>query len=257
MEERISGGAPAPDDCSDYEEGESAMTLRKYGCLGAIAMLGFGFAGAARAATADFSIIGDGITTQFTITYSGSPDANGGYAITGITGTFSDTNNSLQGGGPLNIINATITGLQAINPISPLPVNVIAPDFSVFPIVNGVPSPPAAVPSPGLSYDNTYYPGGSPIVCLDYPASGGPLDVYGVMFTLSNGDVVDVWSNGVFPGSPPGTSFTYGVAVANGTYTYDYVSSVPEASTWAMMALGFAGLGLAGRRAAVRASAAA
>ena len=229
------------------------MSFRKFGCLSAIAMLELGFLGAAQAATANFSIIGDGINTQFTITYSGSPDVNGGYAITGITGTFADTNNSLQGGGPLNI-NATITGLYAVSPVSPLPANVIAPDFSVFPIVNGVPSPPAAVPSPGLSYDNSYYPSGSPVVCLDYPASGGPLDVYGVMFTLNNGDVVDVWSNGVFPGSPPGTRFTYGVAVADGTNTYDYVSSVPEAATWAMMALGFAGLGLAGRRAMPKAS---
>ena len=69
-------------------------------------------------------------------------------------------------------------------------------------------------------------------------------------------DDVDLWFNGI--GAPPGT-MGYGVAVlADGPpVVLDYVAgSVPEPSTWAMMALGFVALGFAGRRAARRAAAA-
>jgi hypothetical protein len=202
------------------------------------------FAQHAQANTVSFWFTGPGVSAHGTLTYSPTP--GGADPITGITGVFSDSNTGLNG--KPDIVNATITGLYAINPVVPLPVNVTAPDFSLYPIVNGVPSPPASQASPGLSYDNTFYPDGSPIVCTDYPASGGLLDVYGVMFTISNGDVVDLWSNGVFPGAPA-SSLTYGVAVADANYTYDYVGGVafaaPEPSTWAMIILGFAGLGFA------------
>ncbi len=209
------------------------------------------FAQQAQADTFNFSFSGSGVSGQGTLVYS--PQPGGADTITGITGVFSDTNTGLNG--KPDIVNATITGLVPIDPVVPLPVNVIAPDFSYFNIVNGVPSPPASQPSPALSYDNNLYPGGSPVVCLDYPASGGVFDVYGLLFTISNGDVVGLWSNGVFPGAPP-SSLNYGVAVADSNFTYDYVGGValstPEPSTWAMMVLGFAGLGFAGLRKAKR-----
>jgi hypothetical protein len=62
-------------------------------------------------------------------------------------------------------------------------------------------------------------------------------------------DDVDLWFNGI--GAPPGTE-GFGVAVmADGAtpVVLDYVAgSVPEPATWAMMLLGFAGLGFLGYR---------
>ena len=222
------------------------MTRKLWSCLAA-ASAALACSGAAQAATETLNIFGSGIGAQLTVTYGGSPDAFGGYAVSSVTGYFSDSNIGVSG---------NVSGIEAVNPVVPLPANVLAPNFSYFFVANGVPS--NGTISPALSYDNTFYPGGSPVVCLDYPASGGPLDVYGLLLTLDGtNDVVNIWSNGVFPWDPPGTAFTYGVAVADSTYTYDYQANlVPEASTWAMMGLGFVGLGLAGRRAARRSVAA-
>ena len=76
--------------------------------------------------------------------------------------------------------------------------------------------------------------------------AGGLLDDYGVMFTLTNGDVVDLYSNG---GTGPGA---YGVVVcwSAADYTNGGGLSVatPELSTWAMMGLGFATLAASGAR---------
>lgn len=201
----------------------------------------------AQANTTNFSFSGPGVSGQGTFTYA--PVSGGVDNITGITGTFSDSNAGLNG--KTSIDNATITGLVAISPLSTLPTNVTAPDFSQFAIAHGVPAqPPATTPSPSLSYDNNYYPAGSPVVCSDYPASGGVFDVYGLMFTLSNGDVVGLWSNGIFPHSTAPAD--YGVAVADTNYTYDYVNggvtaSVPEPSAWGLVAA-CAGLGFVRRR---------
>lgn len=198
----------------------------------------------------NFALDGSGISGQGTLTYTLQADGSG--VITGITGTLTDTNTGLNN--KPSIVNATITGLVPIDPVVPLPENVTAPDFSLFPIANGVPSPPAFEASTSLTYDNVFYPSGSPVVCTDYPFSGGNLDVYGMMFSLSNGDVVGVWSNGIPPGPP--NAAIYGVAVADATNTYDYVGSgvtlttsvVPEPSTAVLMLLGIAGLGMMRRR---------
>ncbi len=198
--------------------------------------------------TATLWISGGGVSGVVTLTYDIA--ANGQDPIVGISGTITDT--------ALGIVNQSISSLIPIDPVVPLPDFVTAPDFSNLSVPNGVPSPPAAEPSSSLSYDNYYYPGGSWVVCLDYPFSGGVLDVYGLAFTLANGDAVDLWSNGVLPGT---TTADYGLTFATPILDVDpytvsadqYVAGgitvdVPEPSTWGMMMLGFAGLGFAGYR---------
>ena len=111
-------------------------------------------------------------------------DPLGAYTITGISGTFSDSNAGA------NTSNATISGLVPINSAGSA-VGAPAPAvLSYFTVTNPPPH------DTSISYDNLYYPGGSPVTCANYPASGGFLDVYGVLFKLSNNDVVDLWSNG-------------------------------------------------------------
>ena len=174
------------------------MTSRIFPVLLALgAAAGSGEAQAA-VGTADLWINGGGVSGHLTLTYSIS--GTGANPITGISGALSDPS--------LGITNLAVTGLIPIDPVVPLPDFVTAPDFSYLSVPGGVPSPPAAEPSTSLSYDNTYYPGGSWVVCLDYPFSGGVLDVYGVAFTIANGDAVDLWSNGVVPGA---TSADYGL----------------------------------------------
>jgi hypothetical protein len=212
------------------------------------------FAGQAHASTtepqgtATLWISGGGVSGSVTLTYD--IVAGGQDPIVGISGVITDT--------ALGILNQSVTGLIPVDPVVPLPDFVTAPDFSYISVPNGVPSPPAAEPSNTLSYDNYYYPGGLWVVCLDYPFSGGVLDVYGLAFTLANGDAVDLWSNGAFPGT---TTADYGLTFATPILDVDpysistdqYIAggvtvTVPEPSTWAMMLLGFAGLGFAGFR---------
>jgi hypothetical protein len=155
-----------------------------------------------------------------------------------VGGTFSDST--------LGILNAAITGLEPINHATPADlqnVGVAPNDFSFFPVASGL-------AHGGLTYDNLFWPGGALPTAWDYPGAGSILDIYGLMFTLSNGDVVDVFSNGVGFG-PPGAVF--GVVVATSAESLDYVedgvtATAPEPSTWAMMLVGFAGLGFVGHR---------
>ena len=70
-------------------------------------------------------------------------------------------------------------------------------------------------------------------------------------------DGVDLFSNGV--GNGPGNA-VFGVVVATAETQLDRVAggvtaTVPEPSTWAMMLLGFAGLGFAGYRKSRKAAA--
>lgn len=115
------------------------------------------------------------------------------------------------------------------------------------------------------SYDNLFYANGSPLVCppsspgggVGYPFSGGFLDIYGVMFTLENGDAVGLWSDGV---TPPGAfipqgGLTYGLDVftpssVQGTYLLadadsqfaGVSASVPEPSSLWLFGAGVLGL---------------
>ena len=164
-------------------------------------------------------------------------------AVTGVTGTFSDA--------ALKINDVTITGLVATNPQPHYEKDYTIPfSFGWYP----------GIPATVVSYDNLFYPGsGAPLTCLPTPTvptfPGGYFDNYGVMFSLSNGDVVDMYSNGG-SGGP-----IYGVVVFSAATGPDYTSAgglsltAPEASTWAMMILGFAGLGFAGYRKSRKAAA--
>jgi hypothetical protein len=203
-----------------------------------VALLGFG--PLARAAVVHFSFSGAGASGSGLLTITPDTvvgDPAGAYAITGASGIFSDSNIGVSG--------AAITGLTPINPVTP-PVGAPAPVSLSLLFVTNPPPPDTAI-----SYDNLFYPGGSPITCAGYPLAGGNLDVYGVLFTLSNGDQVDLWSDGEIPGAVP---LTYGVAVVNAAATVvDYQSggvslSVPEPATWSLMLAGFGLAGLAVRR---------
>jgi hypothetical protein len=102
-----------------------------------------------------------------------------------------------------------------------------------------------------LTYDNLFWPAGSPQTASDYPFHGGFLDIYGLMFNIGGGKVVDLWSNGNFSGGGPGP-VNYGVAVATADTALDYVDggvvAVPEPSGYVLMLAGLGVLGSIVRR---------
>ncbi len=193
----------------------------------------------AHAAAITLKVAGPGVGATIDLLYGPSTDAKypQAFEITGISGTFSDSNNGL------NIVNASITSLVAITHSTPEPGNLLAPnDFSRFAVATGL----DPVSNGFLTYDNLLYPGGSPQTASDYPGAGGLFDIYGLMFTLSNGKVVDLWSNGSFVPNDPGP-FDYGVAVADANQAYDYlggvsVTATPEPSAFLLLGGGLAGL---------------
>jgi hypothetical protein len=162
------------------------------------------------------------------------------FELTGITGVFSDTNNGL------NIVNMPVGPLEPIEHDTPEPTNLLAPnDFSRFAVATGLP----AQSNGFLTYDNLYYPGGSPQTASDYPLHGGVLDIYGLMFDIGNGRVVDLWSNGTPSGSGAGP--IYGAAVATHGIALDHVSGLtltPEPNTLALLGGGLAVLLISKKR---------
>ena len=201
----------------------------------------------AQAASVSFTLSGPGVSGTIDLTYAPNPntgpvgssspnafDPVGSYIVTGASGSFSDNNIG---------VSSTITGIVPSQPGNPTPGNLLAPhSFGFFPVASGIPTPEGV--APGFSYDNLFYPAGSPQAATDYPFSGGVFDIYGVVFTLLDGNAVNLWSNGDFGGGA-----TYVVGVTNGLTVLDYVgdvsltAAVPEPATWAMMIIGFGAVG--------------
>ena len=166
-----------------------------------------------------------------------------GFEITGISGTFSDAN--------LGIVDAPITSLVASSPAPPLdvPPNELAPhDFSHFAV--------ATVCRPEsrgfITYDNLFWPEGAPPTATAFDGAGG----------ISGYLRADVRHR-----RAAGSSICSTMALAPSwrelrrlrrrrRYSETQLDRVaagvtataPEPSTWAMMILGFAGLGFAGYR---------
>ena len=262
--------------------------MRKYGILAAAQLIG-ALTVVSHAQAYQFTLGGEGMTASgwFNVgpdPYTGAAFGTGlipqgpGYVgladplnaqtITGAGGTFTDTNIGLN--------NAKITGVVAANYLPHFEMDPALPySFSWYdgttwaPLVPGGPLFPTGPSSSLLSYDSLFYAGAAaPVTCTGVGA-GGFLDNYGMLMTLDNGDVVDIWSDG---GSG---NMIYGAAVASPTEILDYqdpypgnpawgggpsaenltFTAVPEPSTWAMMALGFAGIGFAGYRGARKSAA--
>ncbi|MCD6681907.1 MAG: hypothetical protein LT102_14885 [Burkholderiaceae bacterium] len=74
------------------------------------------------------------------------------------------------------------------------------------------------------SYDNLFYADGSPLVCPPlgdppYTFHGGFLDIFGVLFTLENGDLVHLWSDGVTTKGAFGPDWPGGLTFGLNVYT--------------------------------------
>jgi hypothetical protein len=202
---------------------------QKYLCSAAALLLA-ALSSQANADTFQFSFGGSGVSGTIALTYGAATDAKypQTFEVTGISGTFSDAS--------LGIVNAAILGLEPINHATPEATNLLAPnDFSRFAVAAGT-------MDGSLSFDNLLYPGGSPQTASDYPFHGGFVDIYGVLFDIGGGRVVNFWSNGVVPGDP---SINYGVAVATSATTLDYVGNVaitPEPGTLSLLGTGLVGI---------------
>ncbi len=77
---------------------------------------------------------------------------------------------------------------------------------------------------------------------LIFPTGATLVDDHGLGFLLANGKDVDIFSE-FSEGLMPSNIYTVEGTNSNGTASFTLVAAVPEPSTWAMMILGFVGLG--------------
>jgi len=216
--------------------------MTKVLAIAATLLLGASYSLEAAADTVSFNFNGPGLSGNVVVTYGAATDAtySGAYEVTGIGGSFSDSNNGL------NLVNVPILGLVPITHATPEPTNLLAPnDFSRFFVANGT-------DHGSFSYDNLFWPGGSVQTASDFPFHGGFLDIYGLLFDIGNGMVVNVWSNGNFGGAGPGP-VNYGVGVATSETALDYVfmgvdAALPEPSSYALVLAALGVLGVSRRR---------
>ena len=198
--------------------------------------------------TYPFTFSGPGVAGSLVLTFGAAVDAKypDAYELTRISGTFTDTNNGL------NIVDASVGALVPVNYATPEPDNLLAPhDFSRFAVASGLP----AQSNGYVTYDNLFWPAGSPQTGSDYPPHGGFLDVYGLLFDIGGGRVVNFWSNGV---TGPGIDI-YGISVSTANTALDYVGGgvtagpgtqvLPEPESVWLLGVGGAGLvGVLARR---------
>lgn len=195
---------------------EKSICVKSGLLAGGIILAVLAAAPSAQATAVNIGFNGAGISGHASLTVvtdTPAGDPAGAQLIANANGTFSD--------GTLSIYNVPITGVLARNFATPFdvldgawqPGDVPFPhSFSQF-AASGTSSQDNGV----ITYSDLFYPAGSPQTCWDYPFSGGYLDPYGVMLTLSNGDYVDLWSDGYTPPGFLGPSWpgglTYGFAL--------------------------------------------
>jgi hypothetical protein len=216
---------------------KSAVSVKTQIVISATLLLAASPISRVQAGTFDFTFTGSGVSGTIQLTYGSATDGKYPQAleVTGISGVFSDSN------GGLNIVNAPVGPLVPLNHAAPEPSNLLAPDdFSKFAVSSGL-------PHGSLSYDNLFWPGGSPQTATSYPPHGGFLDIYGLLFEIGGAQVVNVWSNGEGPGG-----IDYGVGVATADKALDYVGGgvviTPEPGPLALLGTGLAAMFIWRRR---------